>query len=56
MVDFGANMYAQDDFLKKPIDEMIANAGHHKGESSVQDIEDMYQKAAVGTLRRDTRK
>ena len=45
MCDFGANLFAQDDFLKKPIDETIANAGQHKGERCLSDIEEMYKKA-----------
>ena len=45
MVDFGANMFATDDFMKKPLDDLPA------GEDS-NEIRAMYAKADAQTLKR----
>lgn len=47
MVDFGANLQANDDFMKKPVDDLPTGAESNE-------IKALYAKADAGTLKRAT--
>lgn len=58
LIDFGANLYAKDDYSKKPHDEVVAASQAKGGKPSSinKDIVKFFEKAEAKTLRRDTRK
>lgn len=53
LIDFGAPMYAKDDFSRKPYDEAVAFA-QGKGKPVNSRIQYLYEKAGKGALRKDT--
>ena len=55
LIDFGANMYAKDDYSKKPHDEVVATS-QAKGGIINKDIVKFFEKADAKTLRRDTKR
>lgn len=55
LVDFGADIYAKDDYGRKPMDEAQAVA-QQKGGVHNRDIYDIYRKADHGILMRRTEK
>lgn len=55
LIDFGANMFAKDDYSKKPLDEAISTSQVKSGQIN-KGIARFYELAAAGSLKRDITK